>query len=46
MTKKSSLGFTLAGKLNRNDFGLGVKELPSDVSYRIELKSNVEFIMN
>jgi polyisoprenoid-binding protein YceI len=46
MSKKSSLGFTITGKLNRIDFGIGVKSLPSDVSYKIELKSNVEFIMN
>jgi polyisoprenoid-binding protein YceI len=46
MTKKYSLGFTLAGKLNRNDFKLGMNFLPSDVGYEIELKSNVEFIMN
>ena len=46
MTKKYSFGFTITGKLNRIDFGLGPKELPSDVSYKIELKSNVEFILN
>ena len=46
MSKKSSLGFTLSGKLNRIDFGIGVKSLSSDVSYKIELKSNVEFIIN
>ena len=46
MSKKSSLGFTITGKLNRIDFGIGVKSLPSDVSYSIELKSNVEFIIN
>jgi len=44
MTKKSSLGFTIAGKLNRNDFGIGIKSPPSDVSYEIELRSNLEFI--
>jgi polyisoprenoid-binding protein YceI len=46
MTKKYSLGFTLVGKLNRNDFKLGMNELPSDVGYEIQLKSNVEFIIN
>ena len=46
MSKKSSLGFTISGKLNRIDFGIAVKELPSDVSNKIELKSNVEFIIN
>jgi polyisoprenoid-binding protein YceI len=46
MSKKSSLGFTITGKLNRIDFGIGVKSLSSDVSYKIELKSNVEFIIN
>jgi polyisoprenoid-binding protein YceI len=46
MSKKSSLGFTISGKLNRIDFGIGVKSLPSDVGYEIELKSNVEFIIN
>jgi len=46
MTKKYSFGFTITGKLNRIDFGLGIKELPSDVGYAIALKSDVEFIIN
>jgi polyisoprenoid-binding protein YceI len=45
-TKKYSYGFTITGKLNRIDFGIGKESLPTDVGYEIELKSNVEFNIN
>ena len=45
-TKKYSYGFTIKGKLNRIDFGIGKESLPTDVGYEIELKSNVEFNIN
>jgi len=45
-TKKYSYGFTITGKLNRINFGIGKESLPTDVGYEIELKSNVEFNIN
>ena len=45
-TKKYSYGFTITGKLNRNDFGIGKDPISNGVGYEIELKSNVEFIIN
>jgi len=45
-TKKYSYGFTITGKLNRNDFGIGADPVPTGVANEIELRSNVEFIIN
>ncbi|MEI7524829.1 MAG: YceI family protein [Mariniphaga sp.] len=44
-SKKYSHGFTITGKLNRNDFGIG-KETISTVGAFIGLKANVEFVIN
>jgi len=46
MSKKYSLGFTLIGKLNRLDFGVGSDPKTTGVGNEIELKSNVEFAIN
>lgn len=46
MSKKSSVGFTVKGKLNRKDFGIGTDALESAVGKEVELKANVEFIVN
>jgi|ERR1017187_297755 polyisoprenoid-binding protein YceI len=45
MTKKSSVGFTITGKLNRKDFLVGTGG-NSVVSDEIELMSNAEFIID
>ena len=44
-SKKSSHGFTITGKLNRNDFGIGQETIPTVGPY-IGLRSNVEFVIN
>jgi polyisoprenoid-binding protein YceI len=44
-SKKYSYGFTITGKLNRNEFGIGKETIPT-VSNEIKLRSNVEFIIN
>jgi len=44
--KKPTAGFTIKGKLNRLDFGVGSDPLVSGVSNQIELKSNIEFTVN
>ena len=41
--KKSTAGFTITGKINRLDFGVGSAPATSGVSNEIELRSNVEF---
>ncbi len=46
MSKKSSIGFTITGKLNRQDFLVGTGGGNSVVSDEIELRSNVEFIID
>jgi polyisoprenoid-binding protein YceI len=46
MTKKSSVGFTITGKINRNDFLVGTGAANSVVSEQIELISNAEFIID
>ena len=46
MSKKYSLGFTVTGKLNRSDFGIGGEPLATGVGNQIELKSNIEFAIN
>ena len=46
MTKKSSVGFTLTGKLNRNDFGIGTGTPTAVVADEIELKANTEFVVS
>ena len=43
ISKIYSLGFTISGKLNRSDFGIGKDALSTGVGNEIELKSNVEF---
>ena len=45
-SKKYSCGFTVTGKLNRNDFSIGGEPLATGVGNEIDLKSNVEFIIN
>jgi len=42
---KFPYGFTITGKLNRNDFGIGQETVPTLASFT-GLKSNVEFIIN
>jgi polyisoprenoid-binding protein YceI len=44
MSKKTSCGFTISGKLMRNSFGLTAD--PTSVGNEIQLKSNVEFVIN
>ena len=46
ISKKYSLGFTITGKLNRLDFGVGSDPKATGVGNEIELKSNVEFAIN
>ncbi|OFY84776.1 MAG: hypothetical protein A3F72_05825 [Bacteroidetes bacterium RIFCSPLOWO2_12_FULL_35_15] len=46
ITKKSSVGFTITGKLDRKDFLIGTGAGNSVVSNEIELKSNAEFIID
>jgi polyisoprenoid-binding protein YceI len=46
ISKKNSVGFTVTGTLNREDFKVGKDAFASVVSKEIELRSNVEFIMN
>jgi len=45
-SKKYSCGFTVTGNLNRLDFGIGGEPLATGVGNEIDLKSNVEFIIN
>jgi polyisoprenoid-binding protein YceI len=44
-SKKYTCGFTITGKLNRSDFGIGNESIPT-VGKEVELKSNVEFVVN
>ena len=46
MTKKQTAGFTLTGKLKRNDFDLGGTPLLTGVGNEIEVRSNVEIGKN
>ena len=46
MSKKNSVGFTVSGKLNRKDFGIGTEAFEGVVGKEIELRSNIEFIMD
>ena len=46
MTKKNSVGFTITGKLNRKDFSVGSGAASTVVADEVELKSNVEFIVD
>jgi polyisoprenoid-binding protein YceI len=46
MTKKSSVGFTITGKLSRKDFSVGMGTPITIVSNEIELTSNAEFIID
>ena len=46
ISKKYSYGFSISGKLNRNDFGIGGEPLATGVGNEIELKSNIEFPTN
>ncbi|MDP3556530.1 MAG: YceI family protein [Bacteroidota bacterium] len=45
-SKKNVVGFTITGKLKRSDFGVGKDALSTGVSEDVELKSNVELIVN
>jgi polyisoprenoid-binding protein YceI len=44
-SKKNSVGFTVTGKLNRKDFNIGTGPSAGAVGNEVELRSNVEFIM-
>ena len=44
--KKDYVGFTITGKLNRSDFGIGKEPLQTGVGNEIGLRSNVEFVIN
>lgn len=44
-SKKYTSGFTITGKLNRSDFGIGNETIPT-VGNEIALTSNVEFVVN
>jgi polyisoprenoid-binding protein YceI len=44
-SKKYIVGFTITGKLNRNDFGVGSPNAVT-VGDEIKMESNVEFVMN
>jgi len=46
MSKKSSVGFAINGKLNRKDFRVGTEAFDGVVGKEIELHSNVEFIID
>ena len=46
MSKKHMVGFTVTGKLNRKDFGVGTEAFESVVGKEIELLSNVEFTVD
>jgi polyisoprenoid-binding protein YceI len=41
--KQQTVGFTIKGKLNRMDFGVGTNSLISGVSNQIQVSSNIEF---
>ncbi|MES2267526.1 MAG: YceI family protein [Bacteroidota bacterium] len=43
--KKPTAGFTLTGRINRLNFGVGGPALTSGVSNSIELRSNLEFTL-
>jgi polyisoprenoid-binding protein YceI len=44
--KKPTAGFTVTGKLNRLDFGVGGSTITTGVSNEIELRSNLEFTIS
>ena len=44
--KKPTAGFTITGKINRLDFGVGGPVITSGISNAIELRSNVEFTIS
>ena len=44
--KKPTAGFTITGKVNRLDYGVGSSPLTSGVSNEIELRANVEFTIS
>jgi polyisoprenoid-binding protein YceI len=46
MSKKTSCGFTITGKLMRTAFGIGGDPMTTGVGNEIQLKSNVEFVIN
>jgi polyisoprenoid-binding protein YceI len=46
MSKKSSVGFTITGKIKRKDFSVGMTTPVTIVSDEIELTSNAEFIID
>ncbi len=41
--KKPTAGFTITGKINRTDFGVGGAPLTTGIGNEIELRANVEF---
>ena len=45
MSKKNSVGFTVNGKLNRKDFNVGTGPSAGAVGDDVDVKANVEFIM-
>jgi len=44
--KKPTAGFTITGKLNRLDFGVGPSPAQSGVGNEVEIRSNVEFTIS
>lgn len=44
--KKPTTGFTITGKIKRQDFGVGGSPITSGIGNEIEVKSNVEFTLN
>lgn len=46
MTKKSSVGFTITGKLNRKDFSVGSGAASTVVSDEVDLRTNAEFVVD
>jgi polyisoprenoid-binding protein YceI len=46
MLKKNVAGFTITGKLNRSDFGVGTDAFAAVVGKEIDVRSNVEFIVD
>jgi polyisoprenoid-binding protein YceI len=46
VTKKYSVGYTISGKLNRQDFTVGTEALASATGNEVDVMSDVEFVMN
>jgi polyisoprenoid-binding protein YceI len=46
MSNKEMIGFTITGKLNREDFNVGSYNFAKVVGKEVDLRSNVEFMVN